>query len=728
MLFLAVFASLAAAMAMVAQTNLRSADTSLNASRALAATETGVTFARYRLAEVASGFTTDKGEIDASLAQSIWAQVSAAFNAALAAKAHYDNGWIAVSSEPGSPRFRITLEQHPITGEDYGSAMYQRAPYSMDGGDNEFTADGLPVAGDNPIEPRWIRATIVGEDGGIQRTIRVNLKIDKKVRFAILSRNRVMIGRNVVIKGPIGSNYTYTDVKHGHPVQMRDNFHDLNSTLDGYLNDLSAYLGANDVDGDNRVSVADTRESGALADAASVDRNADGYIDSYDMFLLSYDANADGAISATEFSQSGALVDEQLWQLINEAKFPAGTKFDWASQRVKLPGGEWADATADMAVIDDDDQYAKLHGEVYFKSSKSAWEDGAAGGDYQKYFRGPVTPDAYEDAVTFDANASQIAAVDDSSFDVSTYRTQAAGNFASQTASPVPNDPDQPAVITPPGPGTLESVPFNAPYPYDYYARPVYENMTFTNVTTPKGTNALFVNCKFVGVTFIDTEVNNTDPNYNYAGMQDATGALKYFGVSANVNGTEVTDTKALGNNVRFHDCKFEGIVATESPQAFSHVRNKIQFTGKTEFDIEAPSLTVAQKQLFEKSTIMAPQYSIDVGTFTQPASSNETTTLDGTIVAGVLDIRGQAEINGSILTTFEPVPGEGVLVEGGSPANFNTTIGYFESSAGDSEAELPGDGYGKIIIRYDPYRPMPDGILGPIEIRADMDTYVEGQ
>jgi hypothetical protein len=168
-------------------------------------------------------------------------------------------------------------------------------------------------------------------------------------------------------------------------------------------------------------------------------------------------------------------------------------------------------------------------------------------------------------------------------------------------------------------------------------------------------------------------------------------------------------------------------MVATTTATAYSHTRNKLQFTGNTVFDLESDELTAEQKAMFRKSTIMAPQFSIDIGTFTDPTNPNEMTTLDGTIVAGVLDVRGQARIDGAIITTHEPVPGEGTLRNGGNPANFNTTLGYFESSAGDAEAEVPSGGYGKIIIRYDPDRALPDGITGPIELRPTLATYVEG-
>lgn len=727
MLFLAVFASLGVAMAHMAQGHLASSDTHRQATFANAAAETGVTFVRHRLDDLAVAITTDKGQIDPALAQQLWAQINQQLQADLASEAgHQADGWFLIDDDADGPRFQFTLQQHPINGEDYDSGFYQRSPYNF-ATHNRFTADEAAVAAANPITSRWVRLTVTGAYGQARRTIRLDLQIAKQVRYAILSRNRVMVGRNVIVKGPIATHYTDVDQRHGHPVQMRDNFRGLDPQLDGWLDQLATYLGGNDVDGDNRVKVADTRESGGLSDPASLDHNLDGYVDTYDMFLMKYDGDGDGAISAEEFSPGGAMVDHQLWEVMNEAKYPAGTAFDWDNQRVKLPGGTWTDASADLGAIDDSDVYAKVHGDVKFAVDESAWENGAAEGDYKQYFRGPIKPEAFHDPVTFGADSTQIADLGPSNFDVSGYRSLATGELASQVASPTPRDPELPSTYTPPSIETIESVPYGAPYPYDFYERPVIENMTFTNVTIPKGTNALFVNCKFIGVTFVDTESDNDDPNFSYAGVQESDGSQTYVNVSAEVDGANLADTKPVSNNLRFHDCRFEGVVVTENPSDFSHTRNKLQFTGKTSFDVDAPGMTVEQKQLYAKSTIMAPQYSIDLGTFTNPGASDELVTLEGTIVAGVLDVRGKAEINGAIVTTYQPQAGQGVLAEGGSPANFNTTIGYFESSAGDSEAELPDLGYGKIIIRFDPNRPLPDGIVGPISLRAEMDTWTEG-
>lgn len=738
MLFLVVFSALAAAMALVTQANLRTADTYQHVNRANAAAETGLAWASYRVAQIAKSIMTTKGEIDVTMADTIWPVLRDQIVNTMGSELHLLEesvqlnekitlGRIRAGPETTAPTFRITIERHPLAGENYGSAYYQRAPYNIGSGANQFTADGNAVTEVNPILGVWVRMKSTGVDGAYTRSIQSDFRIDKKVRFAVLSRNRVMIGRNVMIKGSIGSKYEYVDQTNGHPVQMRDNFRGLDATLDTWLDTLQTYLAANDQNGDNRVRLADASESANLANAATYDRNADGYVDAYDFFLIKFDSDQNGTLTEAEFTAGGNLVDAQLWQLMNEMKYPAGTQFDWVQKRVKEPGGDWADASADLAQVDTIDAYAKIQGQILLSASMAAWNAGAAGGAYQNFFADGILPSAGDAPLTFQAGDDQLSDISPADFDVSSYKAMATGNFVQQVASPTANDAAKPVVYTPPGPGTLESVPYQSPHPYDYYARPVYENYTFNNVTIPKGVNALFVNCKFIGCTFVESEVNNADPNFNYAGALNPDGSQKY-NLTADVNGTAVADTKTVSNNLRFQDCTFEGMIASDSPQAYTHARDKLQFTGNTQFNLDSPNLTADQKATFQRSTIMTPQYSIDMGSFTQPADAGQVVKLDGTIVAGVFDIRGQATIDGSILTTFAPEPGQGPLASGGNPANFNTTIGYFESAAGDSEGELPAGGFGKIIIRYDPNRAMPDGINGPIEVRINASTYFEGQ
>src|SRR5688572_18847434 len=72
MMFLVLFSSLAAAMAVVAQGNLRTADSGMKLSRAMSAAETGMIFASRRLGQESARFVVEKGVIDAPFCEDMW--------------------------------------------------------------------------------------------------------------------------------------------------------------------------------------------------------------------------------------------------------------------------------------------------------------------------------------------------------------------------------------------------------------------------------------------------------------------------------------------------------------------------------------------------------------------------------------------------------------------------------------------------------------------------------
>ncbi|MCZ6611575.1 MAG: hypothetical protein O6941_02980, partial [Planctomycetota bacterium] len=72
MMFLVIFGSLTAAMAVVAQGNLRTADSAMKVSRAMSAAETGLIFAARRLEAESSRFVVEKGVIDAGFGHDLW--------------------------------------------------------------------------------------------------------------------------------------------------------------------------------------------------------------------------------------------------------------------------------------------------------------------------------------------------------------------------------------------------------------------------------------------------------------------------------------------------------------------------------------------------------------------------------------------------------------------------------------------------------------------------------
>ncbi len=723
MMFLVIFGSLAAAMAIVAQGNLATADSSMKINRSLAAAETGLHFMVYRVNQITANVQTRDGEITSANAGPLWDQVRAGLIASLSMETHnltepYECIWPQIDMPvsggkslhvgpmgigPGAPTFTATFTPHPIAGENYDSSYYQRSPY----------VDLTPVVSNaTPLDGTWVRVRIEAFDGPINhrvtRAVQLDFQLEKKIRYAILSRSRVMIGRNVMIEGPIGSRYNETHLTHGHPIQMLSDFGGLDTALDANLTLLKNTLATNDANGDNRVNLADSREIQGITNPAQYDIDGDGFVDDYDFFLAHYDTSAKGYITAVDMNTSSNVDAAQLFTMIDTFGDPNRTGY-----------GDGR--------IDEYDRYTKVRGEIRAAASKAAWEIGAANGPYQDFFQGPIQPDYNGDAMTFEAADTAVPQFTPADFDVASFKAMAANDLATQAVAQAANhDPSDPTSPQPLGNQTREAVPFGAAHPYDYYDRPIYENMTFTNIRIPKGSNALFKNCRFIGVTFVETESNNQDALFSFAGMQEADGTAKHPNLTVKVNGQDVADTKTISNNVRFHGCTFEGGIVSDAPTEFSQTRNKIAFTGKTAFKIkESTELNAAQKALFRRSTLLVPHYSVEMGTFVSPADSNETVELSGTVVAGIIDMRGQVKVNGTILTTFEPKSNTGP-VQGDTSPQFNTTLGYFSSLDGDMEAELPSGGRGIIQVRYDPTLPLPDGILAPISLRPNYATYSE--
>jgi hypothetical protein len=163
-----------------------------------------------------------------------------------------------------------------------------------------------------------------------------------------------------------------------------------------------------------------------------------------------------------------------------------------------------------------------------------------------------------------------------------------------------------------------------------------------------------------------------------------------------------ITNGSKLGNNIRFHNCTFHGPVAGTDATAYTHFGNSWEFTGSTLFDNQAD----------ETATIVCPNTNIEMGSFTNPNAAPST--LKGVVVAGNIDIRGTSTVDGSIIVT-----GDGAG---------NTTLSYFGPSDGDTNpTALPEGGYGRLDLRYNPYRALPDGIFMPIDVVSDSNTYKEG-
>jgi hypothetical protein len=199
--------------------------------------------------------------------------------------------------------------------------------------------------------------------------------------------------------------------------------------------------------------------------------------------------------------------------------------------------------------------------------------------------------------------------------------------------------------------------------------RYVCQNKTLTNLQVKPGRNALFKNCTFEGILYVD---NSTS-----------------------------------ANDIRFENCTFNGpIVTTPSTDTSSGwwQRNQLYFTGTETF----------QNQTSVPATILAPNFNVNLGN-TDPTDSDNNV-LTGAIVGGLVDVRGNAQIYGTIISMFDTSS-----YSSGYVSNIGAT-----TDDGGSETTMLGDA-GVITITPNPNQMLPSGIKTPIVIKMNQETYSEG-
>jgi hypothetical protein len=205
------------------------------------------------------------------------------------------------------------------------------------------------------------------------------------------------------------------------------------------------------------------------------------------------------------------------------------------------------------------------------------------------------------------------------------------------------------------------------------YSRHVYENMTFTDSLLPINRHALFRNCTFEGILYVDCYKTST--------------------------------YQSRSNNVRFQDCTFNGVIVTDTCQYFDWVDNCLYFTGGATFNNQSS---------VQEATILAPHFNVNLGNANPSDTDNNV--LTGAIVGGIVDVRGNAEIRGTIISMYDST---------GHSSGYVTNIGATLEDGGSETTEL-GD-VGVISITPEADTMLPSGITSPIIIKPDDATYTEG-
>jgi hypothetical protein len=207
--------------------------------------------------------------------------------------------------------------------------------------------------------------------------------------------------------------------------------------------------------------------------------------------------------------------------------------------------------------------------------------------------------------------------------------------------------------------------------------RSIYQDQSYTNVRLPAGRNALFKNCTFNGKLFVDCTGN----------VATGVGTGQY-------------------NNVRFDNCTFNGTIVTNVPTSLPTnwwIYNNLYFTGSATFQNNANT----------DATILAPQFSVNLGNNSPVAGTNNE--LNGAIVGGIVDVRGNAEVHGTIISMADTSS-----YTSGYVSNIGATL-----LDGGSETVAIGD-VGTINITPDPDKLLPSGIKTPIVLKLQTQTYQE--
>ncbi len=201
--------------------------------------------------------------------------------------------------------------------------------------------------------------------------------------------------------------------------------------------------------------------------------------------------------------------------------------------------------------------------------------------------------------------------------------------------------------------------------------RHVYENQTFSNAYLPDNRNALFRNCTFEDILYIDCYKS---------------GSSGY-------------------NNVRFENCTFNGVIVTDVPEVFKWQNNCLYFTGEAAFNNTSG---------VQEATILAPYFNVNLGN-TNP-EQNDNNVLTGAIVGGIVDVRGNAQIYGTIISMCDTTQWS---------SGYVTNIGATLNDGGSETTEL-GD-IGVISITPEEDKMLPSGVTSPIIIKPLQETYSEG-
>ena len=181
MMFLVLLTTLGLAMFYLSTLNTQAARSLADAAKARAAAESGMRWIAYRFAHM-NRPKTSTGQITASVAAGLWPSITNAVSNDLATLTNSSERPVALSGgvlttapiavDETQARFTVTMRQHPT-----------------------YSGDSL--------DARSIAIMTTGTCGLATRTISMDFTIDKKVKFAVIGKVEMQLGKNTLVEGNV---------------------------------------------------------------------------------------------------------------------------------------------------------------------------------------------------------------------------------------------------------------------------------------------------------------------------------------------------------------------------------------------------------------------------------------------------------------------------------------------------------------------------------------------
>src|SRR3954470_8829119 len=311
MLFLVIFVTLSLAMLSLATGNTQSASNLSDVARAQDAAETGLRWMEYRFQKMDRPQRTE-GNITPAVARLVWTNNAGGLQKAIAD----DFGATTVGSPSHTNVNRMTNPaERPwtiVNGVDMTSSWI--VPDETGTKFQLHIAQHPTYVGD-PLDARYLHVSSTGQYRNTMRTVSLDFKLDKKIKFAVVGKVPIQLGRNTVVEG----NVAMATANKYPPIQMLSDFQHFDPALATKITNFETFLKTKHAGYDGRISVNNTLEYNQAISAGYTDYNVDGYVDEYDLFAKQYDANGDRKISRLEFTKpsTGKLYDDNLFNLLD---------------------------------------------------------------------------------------------------------------------------------------------------------------------------------------------------------------------------------------------------------------------------------------------------------------------------------------------------------------------------------------------------------------------------